>query len=58
MFGMFKKSPTAQLEKAHRDKLKEARDLQRGGDIRGYAAKMAEAEKIAAELQELKAAKG
>lgn len=46
MFGLFKKDPIKQLEKEHKRLLEEAMQLQRGGDIKGYAAKSAEAEKV------------
>jgi hypothetical protein len=38
--------------------LEEARDLQRGGDIKGYALKSAEAEKVLQEIERLEAADG
>ncbi len=53
MFGLFKKDPAKKLEKAYKATLEEATQLQRNGDIQGYALKMEEAEKIAAQLQEL-----
>ena len=53
MFGLFKKDPVKQLEKEHQRLLKEAMNLQRGGDIKGYAAKTAEAEKVMDKIVEL-----
>jgi len=53
MFGLFKKNPVKKLEKAYAAKLIEARDLQRKGDIKGFARVSAEADSI---LQELEAA--
>ena len=55
MFGLFKKDPAKKLEKAYRAKLEEARDLQRSGDIKGYAVAMDEAETI---LKQLEAVRG
>ncbi|MGB3798245.1 MAG: DUF6435 family protein [Lewinella sp.] len=46
MFGLFKKDPIKKLEKEYSRLLEEAMALQRGGDIRGYAAKSAEAEAV------------
>ena len=46
MFGLFKKDPVKQLEKDYSRLLSEAMALQRGGDIKGYAAKSAEAEAV------------
>lgn len=58
MFGLFKKKdPTADLEKKYARLLEEAMQLQRGGDIKGYAAKTAEAEAVADELDALRKAK-
>ena len=51
MFGLFKKDPAKKLEKQHRKLLEEAMQLQRGGDIKGYAAKMAEAEEVEKQLE-------
>ena len=50
MFGLFKKDPAKELEKKHERLLQEAMQLQRGGDIKGYAAKTAEAEKVMDEI--------
>lgn len=58
MFGLFKKKdPIAKLEKKHAKLLEEAMQLQRGGDIKGYAAKTAEAEAVANEIEALREAK-
>ncbi len=46
MFGLFKKDPLKKLEKEYSQLLEDAMALQRGGDIRGYAAKSAEAEAV------------
>ena len=53
MFGLFKKDPVKQLQKKYEKLLEEAMQLQRGGDIKGYAAKMAEAEGVQKEIEEL-----
>ena len=52
MFGLFKKDPVKKLEKQYDKMLEEARDLQRSGDIKGYAKKMGEAEEIAKEIDQ------
>ncbi|MGD1841249.1 MAG: DUF6435 family protein [Thermonemataceae bacterium] len=57
MFGLFKKDPIKKLEKEYLAKMKEARDIQRGGDMKAYALFMEEAEKMADELARLKEAK-
>ena len=46
MFGLFKKDPVKKLEKEYSQLLEEAMALQRGGDIKGFAAKSAEAEAV------------
>ena len=53
MFGLFKKNPTKALEKEYEKLLEEAMQLQRKGDIKGYAAKSAEAEKVMDRIVEL-----
>ena len=53
MFGFFKKDPLKKLRKEQARLLEEAMQLQRSGDIQGYARKMAEAEKKAKEMEEL-----
>ena len=51
MFGLFKKDPAKQLQEQYAKLLEEARDLQRKGDIKGFAQKSAEAEEIAKKLE-------
>lgn len=51
MFGLFKKDPAKQLRQQYEKLLEEARDLQRKGDIKGYAQKSAEAEAVAQQLE-------
>ena len=53
MFGLFKKDPIKKLEKQYEQLLEEAMQLQRGGDIKGYAAKTAEAERVMDEIVKL-----
>ncbi len=53
MFGLFKKKPLKKLEQKHAQLLEEAMTLQRGGDIKGFALKTAEAEKVADEIVRL-----
>ncbi len=53
MFGLFKKDPVKKLEKEYLRLLEEAMQLQRGGDIKGYAAKMAEAEAVQQRIDQL-----
>jgi hypothetical protein len=51
MFGLFKKDPAKQLRQQYEKLLEEARDLQRKGDIKGFAQKSAEAEEVAKQLE-------
>ena len=53
MFGLFKSNPKAKLEKEHKKLLQEAIELQRKGDIQGFALKTEEAEKIEKKLAEM-----
>jgi hypothetical protein len=46
MFGLFRKDPVKKLEKDYAHKLKQARDLQRSGDIVGFAEMSAAADEI------------
>ena len=54
MFGLFKKDPIKKLEKEYEALLVKARDIQRSGDIKLYAATMAESEEILKRIEELK----
>ncbi len=54
MFGLFKKDPAQKLERKHQRLLEEAMQLQRSGDIKAYAAKMAEADSVEKELDALR----
>lgn len=53
MFGWLKKNPKEKLEQEYAQKLKQAMELQRKGDIVGFAAMSAEAEAV---LEKIKAA--
>lgn len=53
MFGLFKKDPAKKLRKQYASLLEEARDLQRMGNIKGYAQKTAEAEAVMTQLEAL-----
>lgn len=54
MFQLFKSNPRKKLQKAYEDKLTQAMNAQRNGDMRAFATLQEEAEKIYAELQALK----
>lgn len=56
MFGLFKKDPAKQLRQQYEKLLEEARDLQRKGDIKGYAQKSTEAEEVAKQLERIQTA--
>jgi hypothetical protein len=53
MFGLFKKDPAKKLREQYARLLEEARDLQRAGDIKGFAQKSAEAEEVLKQLEAL-----
>jgi hypothetical protein len=53
MFGLFKSDPRKKLEKAYAEKLVEARDAQRSGDIKLYAKLTAESEEIVKQIEAL-----
>lgn len=53
MFGLFKSNPTAKLEKEYKKLMKEAMELQRKGDIQGYALKTEQAEKVEQEIERI-----
>ena len=55
MFGLFKKNPTKRLEQEYRIMMEEARDIQRSGDLRAYAAKLQEAEEVMKKIEAIKA---
>ena len=50
MFGLFKKDPVKALEKKHTRLMEEAMAIQRSGDLKAYAVKIDEAEKVMDEI--------
>ena len=54
MFHWFKKDPIKDLEKKYLQMLEEARDIQRSGNLRAYATKLDEAEKLQEQIDQLK----
>ncbi len=52
MFGIFKKDPIKKLEKQYQQLMEEAMHIQRGGDIKAYSAKVAEAEEVQKKIEE------
>ena len=55
MFGLFKKDPIKELQKQYQQLMEEAMRLQRGGDIKAYALKVAEAEEVLKKMEALQA---
>jgi len=53
MFGLFKKDPLKALEKEHARLMEEAMAVQRSGDLKAYAVKIDEAEKVMDKIVEL-----
>ena len=53
MFGLFKKDPIKKLEKEYLKLMEEAMHIQRGGDIKAYSAKVAEAEEVQKKIEAL-----
>jgi hypothetical protein len=54
MFGWLrKKDPKTELQRRYEALMREARDLQRGGDIVGYSAKVADADAVRQKLDAL-----
>jgi len=53
MLGLFKNDPLKKLRKEYEKRMLEARDIQRSGDLKLYAKKIEEAEKLAEEIQNL-----
>ena len=56
MFGFLKRDPVKKLEAEYRKLLEEARDLQRSGDIKGFADKTSQAEEVANQIEAQKKA--
>lgn len=55
MFSFFKKDPIKKLEKQCEELMREARDIQRSGDLRLYAEKIAAAEALQLKIEALRA---
>ena len=53
MFALFKKDPLQKLKKQYARLMEEARDIQRSGDLKLYAVKIAEAEELAKKIENL-----
>ncbi len=53
MFGLFKKDPIKELQKQYQKLMEEAMQIQRSGDIKAYAIKVAEAEEIMKQIEAL-----
>lgn len=53
MFNLFRKDPVQRLRKEYARCLEQARDLQRNGDIKGCAAKSAQAEALLKQIDEI-----
>lgn len=54
MFGLFKKDPVKALQQQYQKLMEEAMQLQRNGDLKNYALKIAEAEAIMQKLEALR----
>ena len=54
MFSLFKSDPIKKLEKEINIALERARDIQRSGDIKGFAIKMGEIEEMQKKLENLR----
>lgn len=54
MFGLFKKDPVAVLKKEYEALMKKGMEMQRSGDIKGYAAITAQAEEVLKKIEALK----
>ncbi len=54
MFGLFRGDPLKKLEAEYRRLLEQARDLQRNGDVKGFAAMTARAQAVGQRIDELK----
>ncbi|NNC95776.1 MAG: Lacal_2735 family protein [Chitinophagales bacterium] len=53
MFSFLKSNPVDKLNKQYQRLMKEARDIQRSGDIKAFAAKTAEADAILKKIEEI-----
>lgn len=50
--GLFSSDPVEKLRRQYAKAMQQARDIQRTGDIKSYALKVAESEKVAAQIQQ------
>ncbi len=50
MFKLFRKDPLKKLKRQYQKMMEEARDIQRSGDLKLYARKIADAEEIARQI--------
>jgi len=53
MFNLFRKDPLQRLNKEYARCLEQARDLQRKGDIKGFAEMTAQAEELLKQIDEI-----
>lgn len=53
MFGLFKSDPAKKLRKEYELLLEQARDIQRSGDLKAYARKLEEAERIWEQIEKI-----
>lgn len=58
MFSLFKSDPVKKLKKSYHQKLEEAMQAQRNGDIKGYSMITTEAEAIREQIEALENASG
>jgi len=54
MFGLFKKDPAKALKKEYEALMKKGMEVQRSGDIKGYAQISAQAEEVLKKIEALK----
>lgn len=54
MFGLFKKDPVKVLQQQYQKLMEEAMHLQRNGDLKSYALKIAEAEEVMKKIEALR----
>ncbi len=54
MFGLFKKNPIKKLEANYKKIMEEAMHIQRSGDLKAYAKKIEEANKVMDEIERLR----
>lgn len=54
MFNIFKKDPIKKLQQQYHDKLEEAMNAQRNGDIRSYSLLSTEADTLLKNIERLK----